>query len=122
MLSSATTQFPLLNDLPPILQLFSIIYPHLHQAWANLRLVQKHAATVREEWLAQLASDAADEMNTSEEQALRQMVFESRLKRIYAKLKQIAKGPRTDALSIIKLPKYEWLYHSNSDMFYHYVK
>ena len=77
---------------------------------------------MREEWLDQLGSDAADEMNTSKEQALRQMVFESRLKRIYAKLKPIEKGPITGALSTIKVPKYEWFYHSSSDMLYHYVK
>ena len=120
-LSNASRQFALMNNLPDSLQPISTIFRRLHQAWANLHLVQKCAAAAREEWLDGLASDAADETNTSKERALQQIVRENRLRRIYSKLKPIAKGKGSGALSSVKIPKFEWFHHESSNTLYHYV-
>ena len=121
-LSKASMAFASLHDLPGTVQPLSIIFRRLHQAWANLRLVQKHARSAREEWLDELAEEAAVEMNTTKEVALKQMAFESRVRRIYSKLKPISKGTFGGALASIKIPLFEWFFHTSSDMLYHYVR
>jgi len=87
--SEKTVEFAKTHVLLQSVQSSAIIFQGLHQAWAHLRHVQKYAAELREAWLDQMAEDAAIEMNTSKENALKQMAQEAKLRRIFRKIKAL---------------------------------
>ena len=100
----------------------TIINTNLHGAWEHLRTVQNEAEERRSAWLHSQAEEAAAELNTTTKAALRKIALESTLKATFRKLRPIAKGPRNGALSRIKVPHHEWMYHQPSDTLYRFIK
>ena len=82
-LSRATIKFAKNNDLPMTMQPKNTIFRQLQEAWASLRNIHKAAAELRSEWLDELVEQAAEEKNVTKEAALRQIVDENRLRKLF---------------------------------------
>ena len=121
-LSKAARKFASTHGLPPTVQPQQIVFRRLHEAWAALRTIQRAAAELRSEWLNDLVESAAAEKNVSREAALKQIVEENRLRKLYRRLKPLGKGLNSGSIARILIPRYNWFYHSPSDSLYHYSK
>ena len=121
-LSTATIDYWRRHNLPTIVPGASIINKNLHGAWEHLRKLQNEAEERWSAWLHSQAEEAAAELNTTKKAALWQIALESTLKATFRKLRPIAKGPRSRALSCIKVPYHEWMYHQPLDTLYRFVK
>ncbi len=67
-----------------------------------------------------LAEAAANEMNTSKAVALKQIVEENRVRRLFRRLKPLKQDLRSGALASVKIPSRQWFYHAGSDSLFQY--
>lgn len=87
-----------------------------------MRNTQQAAAELRSEWLGELVEQAAAEKEVSREVALKQIMEENRLRKLYRRLKPLGKGLSTGALSRILIPRFTWFYHSPMDLLFFYSR
>ena len=98
------------------------INTHLHEAWAHLRKVKNEVEEWRSAWLHAQANAAVTELNMTKEAAIRQIATEMTIKATFWKLRLIAKGSHSRAISRIKVLNHEWMYHQPTDILYRYVR
>ena len=79
-LSAVTLEFGRRHNLPTTVPGANIINTNLHGAWEHLRKVQSEAEERRSAWLHSQTEEAAAELNTTKEAALRQIALELTLK------------------------------------------
>ena len=119
-LSKAAVKFAQQHSLPTEVQSSSAIFENLHKAYAHLRHIQQHAAEIRGQWMENLAEAAAAEKNTSKAVALKQIVEENRVRRLFRRLKPLKQDIRSGALANVKIPSRQWFYHEGSDSLFQY--
>ena len=66
------------------------------------------------------SSVSAAEMNTSKAVALKQIVEENRVRRLFRRLKPLKQDIRSGALANVKIPSRQWFYHEGSDSLFQY--
>ena len=121
-LSCGIRTFALKHSLPTSVLVFESIITKLHDAWKSLRVVQQTAEEERSKWIHEQADALADDMKTTRSVALKQMAREADMRMSFQRMKSISKGEASGAISMVKVPHHEWMYHEVDDVLFHYVK